>query len=78
MENSEYKIYWKFMIQCDRTIEARKPDIVFIEKRNKEVKIIHILIPGDKRVKEKEIEKIGKYHMLRDEVRKLYVRWIRR
>ena len=39
------------MIQCDRLIEARKPDVVLIDKRTKEVKIIDIATPGDKRVK---------------------------
>ena len=51
MENKDYNIYWDFMIQCDRLIEARKPDVVLIDKRTKEVKIIDIAIPGDKRVK---------------------------
>ena len=46
MENKEYKIY--FLIKCDRMIEGRKPDIVFIEKRNKELKVIDVVIPGDK------------------------------
>ena len=57
MENKDYKIYWDFMIQCDRFMEARKPDDVIIDKRTKEVKIIDIAISGDKRVKDKEIEK---------------------
>ena len=70
MENNEYRIYWDFMILCDRMIEARKPDIVIIEKRRKEVEVIDIATPGDRRVKEKEIEKIDKYQMLRDEVRR--------
>ena len=51
MENKDYNIYWDFMIQCDRLIEARKPDVVLIDKRTKEIKIIDIAIPGDKRVK---------------------------
>ena len=33
MESKDYKIYWDFMIQCDRVIEARKPDVVLIENR---------------------------------------------
>ena len=42
MENNDYKIYWDFMIQCDRLIEVRKSDIVLIEKIKKEVKIIDV------------------------------------
>ena len=45
MENKDYKIYWDFMIQYDRLIEARKPDVVLIDKRTKEVKIVDIAIP---------------------------------
>ena len=72
MENNEYKIYLDFMIQCDRIIEARRPDMVFIKKRSKKVKIIDIAILDDRRVKEKETEKIDKYQMVRDEVRSLW------
>ena len=71
MEYKDYKIYWDFMIQCDRLIEARKPDVVLIDKRTKEVKIIDNANPGDKRVKDKEIEKREKYQMLKEEVQRM-------
>ena len=61
--------YGDFTIQCDRVIEARRPDIVLVDKRSKEVKIIDIAVPGDSRVKESELEKIEKYQMLREEIR---------
>ena len=51
-----WKILWDFTIQCDRKIEARKPDIVFVEKKEREVVIIDVAIPGDDRVKDKELE----------------------
>ena len=72
MENKDYKIYWDFIIQCDRLIEARKPDVVLIDKRTKEVKLIDIAIPGSKRVKDKEIEKREKFQMLKEEVQRLW------
>ena len=72
MENKDYKIYWDFIIQCDRLIEARKPDVVLIDKRTKEVKLIDIAIPGNKRVKDKEIEKREKFQMLKEEVQRLW------
>ncbi len=68
IENENFKLLWDFTIQCDRVIEARRPDIVWVDKKNKEVKIIDIAVPGDLRVKEKELEKIEKYQMLREEV----------
>ena len=49
-ENEECKLLWDMMIQCDQHIQARKPDIVFLNKRTKEATIIDIAIPGDKRV----------------------------
>ena len=41
---------------------------MLVDKKNKEVKIIDIAVPGDSRVIEKELEKIEKYQMLRGEI----------
>ena len=68
IENENFKLLWDFTIQCDRFIEARRPDIVWVDKKNKEAKIIDIAVPGDSRVAEKELEKIEKYQMLREEI----------
>ena len=51
----------------NRKREARRPDIVFIDKE-KEVVIIDVAIPGDERVKDKELEKVEKYQLLKDEI----------
>ena len=72
VENEEYKLLWDMMIQGDHHIQARKPDIVLLNKKKKEVKIIDIAIPGDTRVREKELEKIEKYQPLRDELARLW------
>ena len=42
--------------QCDRKIGVRRPDIVFIDKKEREVGIIDVAIPGDDRVKDKSGE----------------------
>ena len=39
-------------------IGCRRPEIIFVNKRAKEAKIIDIAICGDARVKDKELEKI--------------------
>ena len=57
VESENFKILWDFTVQCDRKIEARRPDIVFIDKKEREVVIIDVAIPGDDRVKDKELEK---------------------
>ena len=52
------QVVWDFNVQCDRMAEARSPDIIFVDKQAKEAKIIDVAIPGDTRVKDKELEKI--------------------
>ena len=51
-------------------IRVGKPEIVFIE-----VVIIDVTIPGDERVKDKELEKIEKYRLLKDEFAKVWHTW---
>ena len=46
------------MIQCDREIEARKPDFAVVKKNERSYAIIDITIPSDIRVSEKEKVKI--------------------
>ena len=51
VESENFKILWDFTVQCDRKIEERRTDIVFIGKKDREVVIIDVAIPGDDRVK---------------------------
>ena len=53
MESENFKILWGFTTQCDREFEARRPDIVFVDKKEREVVIIDVAIPGDDGVKDK-------------------------
>ena len=48
------KILWDVMIQCDREIKTRKPDIVVVNKNERTCAIIDIAIPGDIRVSKKK------------------------
>ena len=59
-------------VQCDRIVEARRLDIVFVNKQAKEAMIVDVGVPGDGQVKDKELEKIEKYQLLREEIRKLW------
>ena len=45
-------------IQCNNVIEARRPDIVVVDKKRKNCQIIDIAIPADATVGRKEKEKI--------------------
>ena len=64
-----YEILWDMTIQCDHIIEARRPDIVVVEK---ELITVDVASPWDRRVYEKESEKVEKYQHLKREIRKLW------
>ena len=67
IENEGYKIFWDMNILFEQVIEARRKDIVFINKE-KHVKIINVLVPGYIGTKDKVLEKIEKYLLLKDEM----------
>ena len=54
LENEEYKILWGFSMQTDHVIEARRPDLVLVDKKERICKIIDFAVPGDRRIEEKE------------------------
>ena len=68
---SRSKILWDFIIQCDTKIEARRPDIVVIDKTKKEVKMVDVTIPRDVQVNEREVGKIEKHKVLKDEIARM-------
>ena len=71
-ENNDVKLLWDINIQCDHVIEARRPDIVIIDKRRQSGTIVDIAVPADGRVHEKEREKVEKYQELRRENGRLW------
>jgi len=72
LENDKVKILWDVNIYTDRVIQARRPDLVVVDKMKKKVTLIDIAIPADKNVIEKEKEKITKYQDLRIELQRLW------
>ena len=72
LENNDVKILWDFNIHTDRVIEARRPDIVVVDKVNSQTMIIDIAVPGDFRVKTKESEKVEKYQDLALELTRVW------
>ena len=50
-----------------------RPNIVVIDKTKKEVKIVDVTIPGDVCVNEREVGKIEKYKVLKDEIKRMWV-----
>lgn len=72
LENENYKILWDVTIQTDHEIEARRPDLVLVQKKEKNTKLVDFAVPFDSRVLMKENEKIEKYQDLAREIRKLW------
>ena len=60
------------MIQCDRDIKTMKPDIVLVNKNERSCAIVHIAIPGDIRVSEKEKKKIERHQELKREIKRIW------
>ena len=46
--NEKCKILWDMTVQCDHTVEARRPDIVVFEKEKNRAIIWTYLNPGTK------------------------------
>ena len=71
-ENENYKLLWDFSIRTDNNIEARRPDLVLVERSKKSCHIIDVAIPEDSGAKEKEAEKVEKYQNLARELRRMW------
>ena len=72
VENEEIKVLWDINIQCDNLIEARRPDLIVIDKKEQKGIIIDIAVSADVGVEGKEKEQVEKYQNLKKEIRKLW------
>ena len=72
-ENTNHKLLWGMNIQFDHTIEAKRPDIVIIDKVEKSAIIIGVDILGEKRIDEKEKVKLEKYQDIKREIQRFRV-----
>ena len=72
IENDSCKILWDFTVQTDHFITARRPEIIFIDKKHHECQVIDFAIPYDTRVDGKEVEKIERYLDLARELKKVW------
>ena len=72
LEIEGYKILWDFSIQTDHVIEARRPDLVVVDKNERICKVIDFAVPGDSRITEKEKDRIEKYQDLGRKLQKMW------
>ena len=72
LESEDYKILWDFSIQTNHVIEARRVDLVVVDKKERSCKIIDFAVPADSRIEEQEKDKIEKYQDLGRELQKIW------
>ena len=70
VENEKIKVLWDINIQCDNLMEARRPDLIVIDKKEQKRIVIDIAVPATVKVEEKE--KAEKYQDLKREIRRLW------
>ena len=56
---------WNINVQCANVIEAIRPDILVIDKKERKEIIINITVPADAKVGGKKNEKMEKYKDLK-------------
>ena len=61
-----------FSIETNHVIEAWRPDLVVVDKKERICKIIDFAVPEDSKIEEKEKDKIEKYQDLRRESQKIW------
>ena len=72
VEDDDVKLIWDINIQCDNVMEARRPDLILVDKKAKSCVIINVAVPGGCRIHEKEIEKIERYQNLKIELKRVW------
>ena len=60
LEKEDYKSLRDFSIQTDHVIEARRPDLVAVYKKERICKMIDFAVPGVSRIEGKEKDKTEK------------------
>ena len=73
VEEDDVKLIWDINVQCDNFMEARRPDLILVDKKAKTYVIINVALPCDCRIREKEIEKIEKYQNFKRELKRLWM-----
>ena len=61
-----------FSIKTDHVIEARRPDLVVVDKKERICKIIDFAVPRESKTEEKEKNRMEKYQDLGREIQKIW------
>lgn len=66
------ELLWDFEVETDHHIEAKRPDLIIVDKKKKTCQIADFAVPADRRVEIKEKANREKYQGL---ARELQVLW---
>ena len=72
LENKTHYLLWDFDIHMDHQISARRPNLIIINKKKRNCKIVDFAVPADHKIKLKECVKKDKYLDLARELKKLW------
>ena len=72
VDTPKVTILWDFPIRTDRTIQAKRPDIIIKHKQNKTCQLIDMSVPSDSNTSDKEFEKLSKYKDLEIEIAEMW------
>ena len=67
-----WKILWDVTIQTDHIIEARRPDMVILDKTKNECKIIDLACLFESRIEEREKDNMKGYNDWKRELKKIW------
>ena len=67
-----YEVWWDRPVETAKKVDHNKPDVVFINKKEKKWTIVDFSVPHDRNIVKKEEEKISNYSPLTYEIRKLH------
>jgi len=71
-EDGQFEIWWDRPIETTVKLDHNRPDVILINRRDKEWLIVEFSVPWDKNVLLKEEEKIQRYIPLAKEIRKVH------
>ena len=71
-KDNNITIMWDIPVNTDRTITAKRPDIIVKDSVNSTCKLIDMTFPSDRNIALKEIEKKSKYKDLKLEIQRMW------
>ena len=74
IQNESVRILLDFMIQCNREMEYRRPDIGIIEKQSNKCFTIDVANAGDHNIVKRKVGKFEKYAQLRVEIARMCIK----